>query len=99
LPAAFPPFGAPSINEIWVNVYNWRSVLERPVYTGKDAEFNMTDAAWDLITRYDVIMTSFLCSRGVRGEKSSCDGRGLGSSHGMMMSSDAIPLFTRLMRA
>jgi hypothetical protein len=38
-------------------VYNWRSVLERPVYTGKDAEFNMTDAAWDLIIRYDVIMT------------------------------------------
>lgn len=49
--AAFPPFGAPSIDEIWVNVYNWKEALERPVYTGEDSEFNMSNASWDLITR------------------------------------------------
>ncbi|KAJ3617931.1 hypothetical protein Zmor_008792, partial [Zophobas morio] len=48
---AFPPFGAPTIDEIWVNVYHWREVLERPHYTGEDAEFNMSDEAWDLITK------------------------------------------------
>lgn len=47
--AAFPPFGGHSVDEIWVNVYNWKEVLERPLYTGDDSEFNMSDDAWDLI--------------------------------------------------
>jgi len=49
--SAFPPFGAPTIDEIWVNVYHWKEVLERPLYSGDDAEFNMSEEAWDLITK------------------------------------------------
>jgi len=40
------------MDEIWLNVYKWKQVLERPVYDGEDEEFNLTDEAWDLITRY-----------------------------------------------
>ncbi|KAG5456487.1 MAG: hypothetical protein BJ554DRAFT_3761 [Olpidium bornovanus] len=47
-----PPFTAPTMEEVWVNVYHWQKVLERPVYTEEvDKEFNLTDDAWDLITR------------------------------------------------
>eukprot|EP00123_Amoebidium_parasiticum_P001031 comp12009_c0_seq1/m.6699 comp12009_c0_seq1/g.6699 ORF comp12009_c0_seq1/g.6699 comp12009_c0_seq1/m.6699 type:complete len:502 (-) comp12009_c0_seq1:268-1773(-) len=49
--AAFPPFGAPTIDEIWVNVYHWQEVLERPTYSGGDSEFNMSNDAWDLIQK------------------------------------------------
>ncbi|RKO98152.1 hypothetical protein CXG81DRAFT_11111 [Caulochytrium protostelioides] len=49
--AGFPPFAAASSDEVWRNVYHWETVLERPVYTGADAEFNFTDEAWDLVTR------------------------------------------------
>lgn len=33
-----------------MNVTHWKSRLERPVYTGADAEFNMSDTAWHLVT-------------------------------------------------
>jgi hypothetical protein len=49
--AGFPPFTAATTDEVWVNVYHWPKVLERPIYTGDDEEFNFTDRAWDLITR------------------------------------------------
>ncbi|ORX77742.1 kinase-like protein [Anaeromyces robustus] len=49
--SGYPPFTAPTIDEIWVNVYRWKQVLERPVYIGEDEEFNLSDEAWDLITK------------------------------------------------
>ncbi|KAJ3211841.1 hypothetical protein HDU67_004222 [Dinochytrium kinnereticum] len=49
--AGFPPFTAPTVDDVWVNVYHWRKVLERPIYTGDDEEFNFTDPAWDLVTK------------------------------------------------
>eukprot|EP00124_Ichthyophonus_hoferi_P001289 Ihof_evm5s63 gene=Ihof_evmTU5s63 len=49
--AAYPPFTSPTVDEIWVNVYHWKEVLERPTYSGEDSEFNMSDDAWDLIER------------------------------------------------
>jgi len=39
----YPPFTAPTMDEIWVNVYKWKEVLERPVYSGEDEEFNLYD--------------------------------------------------------
>ncbi|KAJ3090284.1 hypothetical protein HK102_004233 [Quaeritorhiza haematococci] len=48
--AGYPPFTAPTTDDVWVNVYHWTQVLERPVYEGEDEEFNFTDEAWDLIT-------------------------------------------------
>ncbi|KAJ3016012.1 hypothetical protein HKX48_004268 [Thoreauomyces humboldtii] len=50
--AGFPPFTAATTDEVWVNVYNWAVVLERPEYTGADVEFNLSDTAWDLITSF-----------------------------------------------
>ncbi|KAJ3151405.1 hypothetical protein HDU86_006105 [Geranomyces michiganensis] len=48
--AGYPPFTAPTTDDVWVNVYNWSKVLERPHYTGADEEFNLTDTAWSLVT-------------------------------------------------
>lgn len=48
--AGYPPFTGPTNEEVWINVYHWQEVLERPNYTGSDAEFNMTDDAWSLIS-------------------------------------------------
>ncbi|KAI8621764.1 kinase-like domain-containing protein [Chytriomyces sp. MP71] len=47
----FPPFTGQTTDDIWVNVYHWQKVLERPIYSGEDEEFNLTDVAWDLVTR------------------------------------------------
>ncbi|KAJ3355672.1 hypothetical protein HDU91_005654 [Kappamyces sp. JEL0680] len=47
----FPPFTASNTDKVWVNLYNWEKVLERPVYQGDDAEFNLSDTCWDLITK------------------------------------------------
>ena len=47
----YPPFTASSTEKVWVNLYNWEKVLERPVYEGEDAEFNLHDDCWDLITK------------------------------------------------
>jgi serine/threonine protein kinase len=49
--SGYPPFTAPTMDEIWVNVYKWKEVLERPVYSGEDEEFNLSDESWDLITK------------------------------------------------
>ncbi|KAI9095122.1 serine/threonine protein kinase, AGC family [Phlyctochytrium arcticum] len=48
--SGYPPFTAPTTDDVWVNVYHWERVLERPTYTGADEEFNLSDAAWSLIT-------------------------------------------------
>ncbi|KND00046.1 AGC/NDR protein kinase [Spizellomyces punctatus DAOM BR117] len=45
----YPPFTAPTTDDVWVNVYHWEKVLERPHYTGADEEFNLTDTAWSLV--------------------------------------------------
>ncbi|KAJ3020097.1 UNVERIFIED_CONTAM: hypothetical protein HDU68_010351 [Siphonaria sp. JEL0065] len=47
----FPPFTGATMDDIWVNVYHWQRVLERPVYTGDDAEFNLSDVAWNLVIK------------------------------------------------
>jgi hypothetical protein len=31
-------------------VFHWKNVLERPLYDGVDAEFNLPDDGWDLIS-------------------------------------------------
>ncbi|KAG4090904.1 kinase-like protein [Neocallimastix lanati (nom. inval.)] len=49
--SGYPPFTAPTMDEIWVNVYKWKQVLERPIYFGEDEEFNLSDESWNLITR------------------------------------------------
>ncbi|CED83789.1 kinase-like protein [Phaffia rhodozyma] len=50
--AAYPPFSGATPDETWANLKNWQRVLTRPVYTNpKDLIFNMSDEAWDVITR------------------------------------------------
>lgn len=50
--AGFPPFSGGTPDETWSNLKNWQKVLTRPVYTNpKDLIFNMSDEAWDAITR------------------------------------------------
>eukprot|EP00842_Homolaphlyctis_polyrhiza_P001340 jgi/Hompol1/2206/HPOL_002859-RA len=34
--SGYPPFTAPSTDDVWLNVYHWKKVLERPVYSGED---------------------------------------------------------------
>ncbi|KAI8808160.1 kinase-like domain-containing protein [Cladochytrium replicatum] len=48
--AGYPPFTASKTDDVWVNVYHWKKVLERPLYVGEDLEFNLSDEAWGLIT-------------------------------------------------
>lgn len=49
----FPPFSGKTPDETWANLKNWYRVLERPVYEGeKDEKFNLSDVAWDAVTRY-----------------------------------------------
>ncbi|KAF9940442.1 hypothetical protein BGZ67_007578 [Mortierella alpina] len=48
----YSPFQAEDTRQTCVNVWHWRKVLSRPVYdTEENLEFNLTDDAWDLITR------------------------------------------------
>ncbi|KAF9291278.1 hypothetical protein BGZ68_004594 [Mortierella alpina] len=48
----YSPFQADDTRQTCVNVWHWRKVLSRPVYdTEENLEFNLTDHAWDLITR------------------------------------------------
>ena len=47
--AGYPPFSGQSPEDVWVNVYHWQEVLERPQYDGVDAEFNLSNDSWDLI--------------------------------------------------
>lgn len=57
--AGYPPFTASTNDEVWVNVYHYQKVLERPWYEGDDIEFNFSDFAWDLIK-------NLVCEAGVR---------------------------------
>ena len=48
----FPPFSGGSPEETWANLKNWEKVLQRPVYDKpQDLQFNLTDIAWDAVTR------------------------------------------------
>jgi len=51
--AGFPPFSGGTPDETWTNLKNWTKVLRRPEYDKpEDLIFNLTDVAWDAITRY-----------------------------------------------
>lgn len=48
----YSPFQAEDTRQTCVNVWHWHRVLKRPVYdTEENLEFNLTDEAWDLISR------------------------------------------------
>ncbi|KAK5801406.1 kinase-like domain-containing protein [Linnemannia elongata] len=48
----YSPFQAEDTRQTCVNVWHWRRVLKRPVYdTEENMEFNLTNEAWDLMTR------------------------------------------------
>ncbi|WVQ81848.1 hypothetical protein IAT38_003975 [Cryptococcus sp. DSM 104549] len=48
----FPPFSGSTPEETWANLKNWSRVLRRPVYDRpEDLIFNLTDVAWDAVTR------------------------------------------------
>jgi len=50
--AGFPPFSGSSPEETWTNLKNWSKVLRRPEYDKpEDLIFNLTDIAWDAVTR------------------------------------------------
>ncbi|KAH9982055.1 kinase-like protein [Lactifluus volemus] len=50
--AGFPPFSGGTPDETWTNLKNWTKVLRRPEYDKpEDLIFNLTDLAWDAITR------------------------------------------------
>lgn len=50
--AGFPPFSGRTPEETWTNLKNWTKVLQRPHYDKpEDMIFNLTDVAWDAITR------------------------------------------------
>ncbi|KAF9124171.1 hypothetical protein BGW39_008402 [Mortierella sp. 14UC] len=48
----YSPFQAEDTRQTCVNEWHWRRVLTRPAYdTKENLEFNLTDEAWDLVTR------------------------------------------------
>ncbi|KAL5518479.1 DBF2 [Sanghuangporus vaninii] len=50
--AGFPPFSGGTPEETWTNLKNWTKVLRRPEYDrSEDLIFNLTDIAWDAVTR------------------------------------------------
>lgn len=50
--SGFPPFSGGSPEETWTNLKNWTKVLCRPEYDKpEDLIFNLSDVAWDAITR------------------------------------------------
>ncbi|KAG9087094.1 hypothetical protein FRC06_002729 [Ceratobasidium sp. 370] len=50
--SGFPPFSGGTPDETWANLKNWSKVLQRPHYDRpEDLIFNLTDTAWDCITR------------------------------------------------
>ncbi|KAK2459745.1 hypothetical protein APHAL10511_008177 [Amanita phalloides] len=50
--AGFPPFSGSTPEETWINLKNWTKVLTRPEYDKpEDLVFNLTDVAWDAVTR------------------------------------------------
>ena len=54
--AGFPPFSGSTPEETWTNLKNWTKVLRRPEYElEEDLIFNLTDVAWEAVTRYAVL--------------------------------------------
>ncbi|THH14052.1 hypothetical protein EW146_g6231 [Bondarzewia mesenterica] len=50
--AGFPPFSGSTPEETWTNLKSWTKVLRRPEYDKpEDLIFNLTDLAWDAVTR------------------------------------------------
>ncbi|KAF8341704.1 kinase-like protein [Amanita rubescens] len=50
--AGYPPFSGSTPDETWTNLKNWTKVLMRPIYDNpEDLAFNLSDVAWDAITR------------------------------------------------
>ncbi|CAE6442336.1 unnamed protein product [Rhizoctonia solani] len=50
--SGFPPFSGGTSDETWANLKNWNKVLKRPEYDRpEDLIFNLSDVAWDCITR------------------------------------------------
>jgi len=49
--SGYPPFSGSNVEDVWANVVNWKTVLERPVYDEEDIDFNLSDVAWDLISK------------------------------------------------
>ncbi|KAJ1972687.1 serine/threonine-protein kinase dbf2, partial [Dimargaris verticillata] len=49
--AGYAPFTAPTLDEVWVNVYHWEKVFEKPRFDNREAEDNFTPEAWSLITQ------------------------------------------------
>jgi len=68
--AGYPPFSAQTVEDVWANVINWEQVLERPIYVGEDEEFNMTDTAWDLISKLITHKDKRLGTNGIQEIKS-----------------------------
>ena len=58
--AGFPPFSGGTPDETWTNLKNWTKVLSRPHYDKpEDCIFNLTDVAWDAITRLAITSISY----------------------------------------
>src|SRR5690606_26338822 len=47
----YPPFSGNTTEEVWHQISHWKKYLVRPVYSGVDAEFNLSDTCWDLMAR------------------------------------------------
>jgi cell cycle protein kinase DBF2 len=61
--AGFPPFSGGTPEETWTNLKNWTKVLRRPEYDKpEDLIFNLTDVAWDAITRCRSLTRNVKCS-------------------------------------
>lgn len=57
--AGFPPFSGSTPEETWTNLKNWTKVLRRPEYDKpEDLIFNLTDTAWDAVTRQVICLPS-----------------------------------------
>jgi cell cycle protein kinase DBF2 len=62
--AGFPPFSGGTPEETWTNLKNWTKVLRRPEYDKpEDLIFNLSDIAWDAVTRYVPFISSYTPSR------------------------------------
>jgi len=62
--AGFPPFSGGTPDETWTNLKNWTKVLRRPEYDKpEDLVFNLSDIAWDAVTRSAFVTLGFIsCS-------------------------------------
>jgi serine/threonine protein kinase len=58
--AGFPPFSGGTPDETWTNLKNWTKVLRRPEYDKpEDLVFNLSDIAWDAVTRSAFVTLGF----------------------------------------